>query len=496
MIETITPPKPRSATKGNARVSANGTSRSLYAELADSLQILIEQGTLRPGHRVPSVRIMSRQRDVSIATVLQAYTVLENRGYLEARPQSGYYVRPRPPSFAPEPRMAKPMAKPAYVGVNDLTAEVLEFAMKSDYVPFGSACPHHSLFPTKKLARILGSVARRDPSLLGRSGMNTGFEPLTREIARRYLQAGVPIAHDELLITTGCTEALNLCLRAVTKPGDTIAIETPAYFGFLEIIQSLNLRALEIPTSSREGICLNELRDAIVANDVKAVMIMPNFHNPLGSLMPDEKKQKLYDLLGEFDLPVIEDDIYGDTHFGDTRPKPLKAWDTDGRVMLCSSFGKTLAPGFHVGWTAPGRYIERVRRLKFTNTMGTPVVLQKTLAEFLRDGGYDHHLRSLRRAYHQHLHLFLRGMQKYFPEGTRYSRPQGGNFIWIELPAKVDALRLRRDALKRKINTAPGNLFSVKDRYRHCLRISCSVPWSDEIEAALRTLGDLIKQQL
>ena len=495
MIETLTKPKLVSPVNGNAHASAAG-SRSLYAELADSLQILIEQGTLRPGHRVPSVRIMSRQRDVSIATVLQAYTVLENRGYLEARPQSGYYVRPRPPSFAPEPRMAKPMAKPAYVGVNDLTAEVLEFAMKADYVPFGSACPHHSLFPTKKLARILGSVARRDPTLLGRSGMNTGFEPLTREIARRYLQAGVPISHDELLVTTGCTEALNLCLRAVTKPGDTIAIETPAYFGFLEIIQSLNLRALEIPTSSREGICLDELRDAIVANEVKAVMIMPNFQNPLGSLMPDEKKERLYDLLGEFDLPVIEDDIYGDTHFGDTRPKPLKAWDRDGRVMLCSSFGKTLAPGFHVGLTAPGRYLERVRRLKFTNTMGTPVVLQKTLAEFLRDGGYDHHLRSLRRAYHQHLHLFLRGMQKYFPEGTRYSRQQGGNFIWVEFPAKVDALRLRRDALKHKINTAPGNLFSVKDRYRHCLRISCSLPWSDAIEAALRTLGDLIKQQL
>ncbi len=262
------------------------------------------------------------------------------------------------------------------------------------------------------------------------------------------------------------------------------------------MIESLNLRALEIPTCSREGICLDELRDAIEQNDVKAVLVMPNFHNPLGSLMPDEKKQRLYDLLCEYDLPAIEDDIYGDTHFGDVRPKPLKAWDRDGRVMLCSSFGKTLAPGFHVGWTAPGRYLERVRRLKFTNTMGTPLVLQKTLAEFLRDGGYDHHLRSLRRAYHQHLHLFAQGMQQHFPEGTRYSRPQGGNFIWVELPAKVDTLKLRQAALKHRINTAPGNLFSVKDRYRHCLRMSCSVPWSDEIGAALGTLGGLIKEQL
>jgi len=496
MIETIPASKPPPPAGSGTRLLVAGSTRPLYVELADSLQSLVEQGTLRPGHRVPSVRIMSRQRNVSIATVLQAYTVLENRGYLEARPQSGYYVRPRPPSFAPEPRMARPMAKPSYVGVNDLTAEVMDYALKTDYVPFGSACPHHSLFPTKKLARILGSVARRDPTLLVRSGLNHGYEPLTREISRRYLQAGVPLAHDELVVTTGCTEALNLCLRAVTKPGDTVAIETPAYFGFLEIIQSLNLRAVEIPSCCRQGISLDELRTAIEQNDVKAVMVMPNFHNPIGSLMTDEKKQKLYDLLCEYDLPGIEDDIYGDTHFGDVRPKPLKAWDQDGRVLLCSSFGKTLAPGFHVGWTAPGRYLERVRRLKFTNTMGTPLVLQKTLAEFLRDGGYDHHLRSLRRSYHQHLHLFAQGMQKYFPEGTRYSRPQGGNFIWVEFPAKVDTLRLRKDALKHRINTAPGNLFSVKDRYRHCLRLSCSVPWSDEIEAALRTLGELIKSQL
>ena len=471
-------------------------SQPLYAELANSLQTLVEQGTLRPGHRVPSVRRMSKQRGVSIATVLQAYTVLENRGLLEARPQSGYYVRPRAPFLSPEPRMAKPMAKPSYVGVKDLTAEIVERSGNSDFMPFGAACPHYSLFPNKKLARLLGSVVRRDPSLISRHAMNWGYEPLTREISRRYLQGGVPLAHDELVVTVGCSEALNLCLRAVTKPGDTIAIETPAYFGFLEIIQSLNLRALEIPTSSREGICLEELRDAIKQNDVKAVLVMPNFHNPLGSLMPEEKKKRLYELLCEFDLPAIEDDVYADTHFGDVRPKPLKAWDRDGRVMLCSSFGKTLAPSFRVGWAAPGRYLERVRRLKFTNTMGTAVVLQKTLAEFLRDGGYDHHLRSLRRSYHQQLHLFAQTMQRHFPEGTRYSRPQGGNVIWVEFPKAVDTLKLYREALKHRINTAPGALFSVKDRYNNCMRMSCGLPWSDEVEASLIKLSELIKKQI
>ncbi len=479
MIQTLKPPAPA----------------PLYVELALSLEHLIEQGTLRPGHRLPSVRRLSLQRDVSISTVLQAYTRLENRGWIEARPQSGYYVRPRLPLHVPEPRMARPMARPSYVGINDLTAEVLSLAVDPAYVPFGAACPDPSLFPTKKLARILAAVGRNDPALLGRYAMNWAFDPLAREIARRYLQAGCPLSHDELVVTIGCTEAINLALRAVTKPGDTVAVETPAYFGFLETIQSLGLKALEIPTGPREGICLDATRAALSQNDVKVVMVMPSFSNPLGSCMPDEKKAAFYALLTEFDVAAIEDDIYGDLHFGERRPKPLKAWDQDGRVMLCSSFGKTLAPSLRVGWCAPGRYLERVRRLKFTNTLGTPIVLQKTVSDFLRNGGYDHHLRSIRRSYHQQLHLFSQAILRHFPAGTRLSRPEGGFVLWVEMPTQVDTLRLHREAVKRHISTAPGPLFSVRDRYRNCLRMNCGLPWSETIEAAVRTLGDLAKQQ-
>ncbi|HEY0946383.1 MAG TPA: PLP-dependent aminotransferase family protein [Opitutaceae bacterium] len=482
MIQTLTPPK---------------SDTPLYVGLADSLQQLIEQGTLRPGHRVPSVRRMSIQRDVSISTVIQAYTLLENRGYLEARPQSGYYVRPRLPFEAPEPRMAKPMAKPTNVGVSDLAADIMSFSVDPSYVPFGAACPDYTLFPTKKLARLMGAVGRDDPALLGRYAMNWAYDPLTREIARRYLQAGAPLSHEELVVTLGCTEAINLALRAVAQPGDTIALETPAYFGFLQTMQSLGLRALEIPTDSREGICLDALRDAIKACDcIKAVLVMPSYQNPLGSCMPDPKKERLYQLLQDYDLAAIEDDIYGDLYFGERRPKPLKAWDTDGRVLLCSSFGKTLAPSLRVGWIAPGRYLERVRRLKFTNTLGTPVVLQKTVSDFLRNGGYDHHLRSIRRAYQNQVHLFSQAIVRYFPEGTRLSRPQGGFILWIELPGGVDTTRLHADALKHHINTAPGQLFSVKERYRNALRMNCGIPWTERIESALKTLGDLAKKQL
>lgn len=477
-------------------VAAKPERAPLYLELAREIQELVEQGTLRAGHRLPSVRRMALQRDVSISTVIQAYTVLENRSVLEARPQSGFYVRPQLVNQALEPRMARPMAKPSFVGVNDLTAEMLSRSADPDFVPFAAACPHHTLFPTRKLARLIGSVCRNEPALLGRYSMNWAYDPLTREIARRYLQCGAPLSHEELVVTIGCTEAINLSLRAITKPGDTVAVETPAYFGFLETIQSLNLRVLEIPTDSRSGLCLDATREAFAHNQVKALIVMPSFQNPLGSCMPDEKKARLYQLLTEYDVAAIEDDIYGDLHFGERRPKPLKAWDTDGRVLLCSSFGKTLAPSLRVGWCAPGRYLERVRRLKFTNTLGTPVVLQKTVSDFLRNGGYDHHLRSIRRAYLNQLHVFSQAILRHFPEGTRLSRPQGGFVLWVELPPGVDTVQLQRDAVRHKISTAPGALFSVKDRYRNCLRMNCGLPWSDVIEQSLRTLGDLARQQL
>ncbi len=469
---------------------------TLYEQLAESVQALIEHGTLRPGHRVPSVRRMAMQRDVSVSTVIQAYTVLENRGLLEARPQSGYYVRARPGLLAPEPRMARPMARPSEVGVSDLAAEIVAVSADPTYVAFGAACPHHSLFPNKKLARLLGAAGRDDPAMLGRYAMENSHPPLCREIARRYLQVGTPLNHDELVITVGCTEALNLALRAVTRPGDTVAIETPSYFGILQTTQALGLKVIEIPTDPREGICLDALRHALETFPIKAVLVIPAFQNPLGACMSDARKATLYDLLCEHDLPAIEDDVYGDLHWGDRRPKPLKAWDSDGRVLLCSSFGKTLAPSLRVGWCAPGRYLERVRRLKFTNTLATPLVLQKTVSDFLRSGGYDHHLRSIRRAYREQVQQFSTAIVREFGAGTRISRPQGGFVLWVELPAGVDTLRLHRDALAHRINIAPGLLFSVRDRYRNCLRLNCGLPWTPAVEQALATLGRLIARQL
>jgi DNA-binding transcriptional MocR family regulator len=464
--------------------------------LAESLRRFIAEGTLRPGEKLPSVRQMAKQRGVSAGTVVKAYALLENLGHVDVRSQSGFYVRPRAAVDYPLPHIAPPMARPSYIGISDFAAEVMTGSAAPGNVSFAWGTPDASLFPNRKISRLLSSIIRDDPGWLARSTLNWGYEPLAREIARRYVYAGVSLSHAEVLITLGCTEALNLSIRAVTKPGDTVAVETPVQFALLQILQSLGVRVLEVPACPINGIQLDELRAALLGKKIVAAIVMTNFQNPLGCTLSDERKGALYALLREFDVPAVEDDVYGELHFGERRPKPLKAWDTDGRVLLCSSFAKTLAPGLRVGWCAPGRYLEPVRRLKLANTMGTPLVLQKTVCDFLRLGGYDHHLRALRRAYQRHLRHYGEIIRRSCPPGTGLSRPDGGYIVWIQFPRPVDTVRLYHEALKQKISIAPGILFSAQPRYNHCIRINASAPPSEKIQAALRLLGKLAEAQL
>ena len=468
-----------------------------HRQLADSLQRFIAEGTLRPGEKLPSVREMARQRGVSTGTVVKAYGRLENLGELEVRPQSGFYIRPRAGVVDyPLPQMAPPMARPSYVGVDDLAADVMTTSAAPMNVALGWATPDPELFPNRRLARMLSSSIRDDPALLARSPLNWGYQPLAREIARRYVHAGVALSHAEVLVTVGCTEAMNLCIRAVTKPGDTVALETPFSFGVRQILQSLGVRVMEIPTCANEGLQLDQLRLALSARRIVALIVMPNFQNPLGCSLSDTHKGALYALLREFDIPAVEDDVYSLLHFGPRSPKPLKAWDTDGRVLLCGSFTKTLTPGFRVGWCAPGRYFEPVRRLKMASTMGTPLVLQKTITDYLRLGGYDHHLRGLRRIYQRNLRLYTASLRRSCPAGTRLSQPDGGYVLWVEFPAGVDSGRLYHDAMRHKVSIAPGSLFSSQPIYNQCNRLNASSPWSERIETALRLLGRLAKAQL
>ena len=465
----------------------------LYQQLADTISKQIDSGTLKPGDRLPSVRRVSRQRGVSVSTVLQAYRHLEACRLVEARPQSGYYVRPQVRLRPTMPPITAPPLACCEVRITELLRQVFETANDPAIVPLGAAIPSATLLPTVPLGRELARVARRAEPESNTYLVPHGYTPLRREIARRSLDWGGSLAVDDVIITCGCLQALSLCLRAVARAGDTIAVESPAYFGVLQLIESLHMRALEIPTCPRDGLSVEALEAATKTHQIKACLVTPNFHNPLGSRMPEAEKRALVDLCARHEIPLIEDDLYGDLYFEPPRPTPLKAYDETGLVMHCSSFSKSLAPGYRIGWVAPGRFRADVVRVKLASTIATAAPLQMALAAFLQKNSYDRHLRRLRRVLADNLARMTQAVGEFFPEGTMATRPAGGFVLWVELPPEVDAVALHHAALERGISIAPGPIFSATGGYRHCIRLSAGHPWSERIEEALKTLGGLAK---
>jgi DNA-binding transcriptional MocR family regulator len=467
----------------------------LYERVADHIVQLIDKGTLHAGERLPSIRKLSSQMDVSISTVLQAYMILEGRERIEAKPQSGFYVRPAR-NLPPEPKASSPSPLVTRVGVSELVAQVFQSAHDPEMIQLALSTPSPEHLPVKRLNRLMATA-------IGRSGARAlsyefppGYAPLRHEIAKRSIDSGCKLAESEIVTTHGTMEALNLCLRAVAKAGDVIAIESPAFYGTLQVIESLGMKALEIATDPRDGIVLDALAAAVRRQKVKACLFVTNFSNPLGSFMPDGNKKALVELLARRDIPLIEDDIYGDLYFGAVRPRTAKAYDKYGLVLLCSSFSKTLAPGYRVGWTAPGRFKPQVESLKFTSSMATVTAPQMAIAEFLQNGGYDRYLRKIRRILATQVQHMSNAVTRYFPAGTRVTRPQGGYVLWVELPRSVDALELHRRALAQKISIAPGPIFSAKQKYKNFIRLSCGLPWSEKIDRAVQTLAELTRKSV
>jgi DNA-binding transcriptional MocR family regulator len=467
----------------------------LYEKVADHITKLIDQGTLHAGERLPSIRKLSSQMEVSISTVLQAYMILESKDWIEAKPQSGFYVRPTR-NLRPEPGPSSPSPLVTRVGVSDLVAQVFQSAHDPEVVQLALSTPSPEHLPVKRLNRLMAAATARSGARALSYDFPPGYGPLRHEIAKRSIDAGCRLSESEIVTTHGTMEALNLCLRAVARAGDIIATESPAFYGTLQIIESLGMKALEIAADPRDGIILNALAAAIRRQKVKACLFVTNFSNPLGSCMPDANKKELVELLARREIPLIEDDIYGDLCFGPTRPITAKAHDKEGLVLLCSSFSKTLAPGYRVGWTAPGRFRPQVESLKFTSSMATVTAPQMAIAQFLQSGGYDRYLRKIRRILMTQVQQMSNAISRYFPDGTKVTRPQGGYVLWVELPRSVDALELHRQALARKISIAPGPIFSAKQKYKNFIRLSCGLPWSEKVDRAVQTLAELARNSI
>jgi DNA-binding transcriptional MocR family regulator len=474
------------------RTTNKPKSDHLYLRIAGTIEQQIMSEVLKIGDKLPSVRLLSKEHAMSVSTVLQAYYHLEGKGLIESRPQSGYYVRFNPSRFPQKIEKSNPLQTVKTKNVEAIISEVYDFAMQG-VMRFSLSVPAPEILPLARLNKSMMQALRDLP------GNGTSYEPiygndlLRRQVARWSMHWGGHLQAGDIVTTAGCMNAISYCLMALTKPGDTIAVESPVYFGVLRFAQSIGLKVLELPTHPDTGVDPDDVKKALQKHDIKACFFVTNFSNPLGYCMPDEQKEALVKLLSKNGVPLIEDDLYGDVYFGKTRPKSCKSFDEEGNVLWCSSISKTLAPGYRVGWVAPGKYIEQIKRLKLYHSITNASAQQAAIASFLASGHYEHHLRKLRQTLHANSLQFTRAIGEYFPDGVKLSNPKGGFILWLELDKKIDTYQLYQEAMHHRMSIAPGTIFTLQERYENCMRLSYGMQWTPEVDKALKKLGNLVK---
>jgi DNA-binding transcriptional MocR family regulator len=464
-----------------------------YKKLATEIARLIKRGDLAPGMRLPSMRQATKSYGVSPATVAHAYQSLESQGLIETRPRAGHFVAVQAHQTLPEPSFVRTTELSLTPETDDLLFHVLSSSNAPGIVPLGAAFPSPAMFPSNQLDRSLASVARTMGAGAAFTELSSGNEGLRRQIGRRYMAAGMAVPIDEVVVTGGALEALTLCVQTVTRPGEVVAIQAPAFYATLQILDRLRLKAVEIPVHPSEGLDLSALADAFKRHPIRACWFMTSFQNPTGATTPDTTKEALVALLAAHDVPLIEDDVYAELYFGASPVRPAKTYDWKGLVLHCSSFSKSLAPGYRVGWVAAGRFTQQIARAKSMTNISTSVPAQLAIADYLQTRSYDRHLRQLRQNLATQQDNMLDAIERFFPSGTHVARPKGGYFLWLVLPVQVDSVRLFELSLKQGISIAPGPIFSGSRGYRNCIRLNYGHPWTHEIERGVETVGSLTR---
>lgn len=470
-------------------------SNYLYLQFADVIEKQIKSGLLNVGDKLPSIREVCAETGYSMSTVSKAYYEIESRSLIESRPQSGYYVSNISARIAPEPTPSSPLLTTHNIDREDLIDLVYGNMTNKNITMLSLGFPSNELLPIAKLNKGMVQAMRQLPNSGTSYEEMQGNVNLRKEVARWSFAWGGTLTEDDIITTPGCVSAISYCLMAVTKPGDTIVTESPVYFGVLQLAKSLGLHVMELPTNITTGIELEALKKAILTKKIKACVLMSNFSNPSGSMMPNEHKEETVRLMELHNIPLIEDDIHGDLYFGSARPTNCKTYDKSGIVMCCSSVSKTLAPGYRVGWVIPGKFKKEILRTKLYHTISSPTITHEVVGDFLKNGRYENHLRKIRQILNHNCNNYINTILESFPKGTKVSQPQGGFFLWIELDKKIDTAKFYHLAMKHNISIAPGRIFSFQNQFSNCMRLSFGLPWTNELRQSIQTLGKLAAQQ-
>jgi DNA-binding transcriptional MocR family regulator len=469
------------------------TKELLYVKIANSLEQQINNHVLKVGDKLPSIRMICRQHGVSMSTAQFAYYELEAKSLIEPRPQSGFYVIHSFRKKLAMPDVSRPENKPAVKTVTDIIENSFNVTNENNYVVFSRGVPAMALLPVAKLNKGALQAIRSLP------GGGTTYEPLQgndrlrAQIAKWSFSWKGNLSEKDILTTAGCMSAISYCLMALTKRGDTIAVESPCFYGILQLAQSLGLKILELPTNPKTGVDMESLNKIVQKTKLTACIFVSNFNNPFGSLMPEENKKYAVKLLEKYNIPLIEDDIYGDVYFGNKRPTCCKSYDESGMVLLCSSYSKTLAPAYRVGWVAGGKFMNEVMKIKLFHSLSSTAITHEAVGSFLETGRYEAHLRKLRKTLFTNYLLYVRVIGECFPDGTKISRPQGGLSLWVELPKTIDTIELYNAAVSKKITFSPGSMFTLQKQFSNCMRLSYGLEWNEKTENGLKLLGRLAK---
>ncbi len=468
-----------------------------YEDLACRIAELIRSGSYKPGDRLPSIRELAATFCVSVNTVREAYALLEKDRFVEAVSYRGYFVADR--EHVAPPTVPNPASmNPELFSLCSIYSTLRKYSPETeDAGGLAIATASSRLWPVERLQKHAVDAVRLHPDVAFDYQMSPGYEPLREQIAILGLSSKTRMSADRVIVTSGCQESIYLALAATVAPGETVAVETPVYFNLLDMLSQFRAKVLEIPCAGEGGMHLETLEFALDHHRVSAVLTIANFNNPTGSVMSDERKERLVGMLSRRGIPLIEDDIYGDIHYGGAegadRPRTCKSFDRDGTVLYCSSLSKTLSPGLRVGWIEAGRWHDQAERLKTLVNLGASSLSQVTAALFLQEGSFPRHVRRLRAIVGENMDALRRSVREYFPEGTTMTDPSGGFVLWVSLPRGASSMELYRRALERNVLIAPGRVFSLEDRYNSSLRLNAGV-WESSTDGKIRLLGSLARE--
>jgi len=481
----------------------------LYVQLRDQIRALIHGGDLRPGARIPASRELATQLGVHRTTVANAYAELESEGLISGHVGRGTFIRGdgvKKISAVPHPTSADGGLRWESLFADERGEEILSRltqAAPRGSVSFVMARPAAEFFPIEELRKCSNAVWRREGTEILQFGPSDGYPPLKQALVGMLRSEGYEAGDENLLITDGCQQALDLVCKAFLRPGDTVLLENPAYPGALAIFTGARARILGVPVNSESGpgktpgVDVSAIEAVLVQNRVKMMVLTPDFHNPTGTTLPVAERRRLLEIAARFQVPVIEDHIYARLRARGERVPSLKQLDRSNLVVQIDSFSKIAFPGMRVGWiVAPSNVIERLRLVKQSTDLHTGHLAQAILAEYVRRGLLGRHLERTRKAYSGRLAALEQALGRHMPSGTKWTRPEGGMCVWVELPPGFDSNELSIHTRERGVVFAPGRYFYFQNPQPNTLRLGFAGVAEREIARGIATLADVLRAEM